>query len=58
VTIDNHLYQRYEGDLQILKKDYPADPKINVVADAGKAALIIEQIKEGDKFKFKIKGEN
>ncbi len=58
VTIDNHLYQRYEGDLQILKKDYPADPKINVVADAGKAALIIEQIKEGDKFKFKIKGEH
>lgn len=58
VTIDNQLYQRYEGDLQILKKDYPADPKINVVADAGKAALIIEQIKEGDKFKFKIKGEN
>lgn len=58
VTIDNQLYQRYEGDLQILKKEYPADPKINVVADAGKAALIIEKIKEGDKFKFKIKGEH
>ncbi|SIQ18875.1 MupG family TIM beta-alpha barrel fold protein [Halanaerobium kushneri] len=57
VTIDNYLYQRYEGDLQILKKEYPADKKINVVADAGKAALIIEKIKEGDKFKFKLKGE-
>jgi hypothetical protein len=57
VTIDNCLYQRYEGDLQILKKVYPADKKINVVADAGKAAVIIEKIKEGDKFKFIIKGE-
>ena len=58
VTIDNHLYQRYEGDLQILKKEYSADKKINVVADAGKAAVIIEKIKEGEKFKFKIKGES
>lgn len=57
VTIDNHLYQRYEGDLQILKKEYPADKKINVVADAGKAAVLIEKIKEGDKFKFKIEGD-
>lgn len=57
VTIDNFKYQRYEGDLNILKKEYPADKKINVVADAGKAAVIIEKIKEGDKFKFKIKGD-
>ncbi|CCU78259.1 Outer surface protein of unknown function,cellobiose operon [Halanaerobium saccharolyticum subsp. saccharolyticum DSM 6643] len=58
VTIDNHKYQRYEGDLNILKKEYPADKKINIVADAGKAAVIIEKIKEGDKFKFKIKGDD
>lgn len=57
VTIDNHKYQRYEGDLHILKKGFPADKKINVVGDAGKAAVIIEKIKEGEKFKFKIKGD-
>ncbi|MFW6270776.1 MAG: MupG family TIM beta-alpha barrel fold protein [Bacillota bacterium] len=57
VTIDNCFYQRYEGDLQILKKEYPADKKINVVADAGIAAVIIEKINEGEKFKFIIKGE-
>ncbi|RAK07869.1 hypothetical protein C8C77_10944 [Halanaerobium saccharolyticum] len=57
VTIDNCNYQRYEGDLQILKKGYPADKRINVVADAGDSAVLIEKIKEGDKFKFKIKGE-
>ncbi|MEC9490161.1 MAG: phospho-sugar glycosidase domain-containing protein [Halanaerobiales bacterium] len=57
MTIDNHKYQRYEGDLQILKKGFLADEKINVVGDAGKAAVIIEKIKEGEKFKFKIKGD-
>ncbi|WP_276330791.1 DUF871 domain-containing protein [Halanaerobium congolense] len=57
VTNDNYKYQRYEGDLHILKKDYPADKRINVVADAGKAAVLIEKIKEGEKFKFKIKGD-
>jgi len=57
VTIDNYKYQRYEGDLHILKMEYPADQRINVVADAGKAAVLIEKIKEGEKFKFKIKGD-
>lgn len=57
VTIDNCKYHRYEGDLHILKREYPADKRINVVADAGKAAVLIEKIKEGEKFKFKIKGD-
>lgn len=54
VTIDNQFYQRYQGDLQILKKDYPADKKVNLVAEAGKAAPLIEKISAGEKFKFKI----
>ncbi|RCW41369.1 MULTISPECIES: MupG family TIM beta-alpha barrel fold protein [unclassified Halanaerobium] len=57
LTIDNYKYKRYEGDLQLLKKDYPANKKINVLADAGEAALIIEKIKEGETFKFLIKGD-
>lgn len=58
VTIDNYNYQRYEGDLNILKKEYSADKRVNIAADAGNSALIIEKIKEGDRFKFKIKGDN
>lgn len=57
VTIDNYQYQRYQGELQILKKKFPADSRVNLVADAGEAALLIENIKPGDKFKFYIKGD-
>lgn len=32
ITIDNHLYGRYMGELQILKKPLPADKRVNVVA--------------------------
>ncbi|MHC1758267.1 MAG: DUF871 domain-containing protein [Negativicutes bacterium] len=31
VTIDNLRYGRYEGELQILQRDLPADEKVNVV---------------------------
>ncbi|QTL96742.1 DUF871 family protein [Iocasia frigidifontis] len=57
VTIDNYQYQRYQGELQILKKKFPADSRVNLVADAGEAALLIENIQAGDKFKFYIKGD-
>ena len=31
VTIDNNLYQRYEGEIQITKRDLPCDQKVNVL---------------------------
>ena len=31
ITIDNILYKRYCGEIQITKKDYPADDKVNVI---------------------------
>ncbi|MCK8817857.1 MupG family TIM beta-alpha barrel fold protein [Natroniella sulfidigena] len=57
VTIDNQKYLRYEGDLQILKKNLTADPRVNVVADATEAAMLIEVLEPGDKFEFQIKEE-
>ena len=31
ITIDNDLYERYAGEVQITKRDLPADEKVNVV---------------------------
>ncbi len=54
VTIDNKEYLRYEGDLQILKKEFMKDPRVNVVADAKEAAILIEDIEPGERFEFEI----
>lgn len=32
ITLDNENYLRYMGELQILKRDLPSNPKVNVVA--------------------------
>lgn len=39
VTLDNHLYGRYAGELQITKVDLPADERVNVLAQVEEAAL-------------------
>lgn len=31
VTVDNELYGRYQGEIQIARNDLPADPKVNVI---------------------------
>lgn len=31
VTVDNDLYQRYKGELQLVRRDLPADKKVNVL---------------------------
>jgi hypothetical protein len=52
VTIDNEGYLRYEGELQITRKDLLADVRVNVVGDATEAALLIDLIKPGDAFRL------
>lgn len=52
VTIDNEGYLRYEGELQITRKDLLADKRVNVVGDATEAALLIDLIKPGDAFRL------
>ncbi|HYE83347.1 MAG TPA: MupG family TIM beta-alpha barrel fold protein [Clostridia bacterium] len=52
VTIDNEGYLRYEGELQILKKELQADERVNVAGDASEAGLLIEMVKPGDCFEF------
>ncbi len=31
ITVDNELYLRYQGELQVTKKDLPADERVNVL---------------------------
>jgi hypothetical protein len=54
ITIDNEEYNRYEGELQILKKDLNPDPRVNVVADGYESRILIESLQPGEKFKFQF----
>ncbi|WP_071131657.1 MupG family TIM beta-alpha barrel fold protein [Enterococcus timonensis] len=53
ITIDNQLYQRYNGELQICKFDLPADEKVNVVGEIFPADLdLLTVLKPGGHFKI------
>ena len=55
ITIDNDKYQRYMGELQILKRDYSMDERINVVASVlQEDYYLLKYIVNGKKFYFKI----
>lgn len=55
VTIDNVDYQRYMGELQILKVSQKADKRTNVVASVLHNKLyLLKYIKSGKKFYFNI----
>lgn len=55
VTIDNIAYQRYMGELQILKVSQKADKRTNVVAAVLHNRLyLLKYIKSGKKFYFNI----
>ncbi|MEN8078704.1 MupG family TIM beta-alpha barrel fold protein [Clostridioides difficile] len=55
VTIDNIGYQRYMGELQILKVSQKADKRTNVVASVLHNRLyLLKYIKSGKKFYFNI----
>ncbi|KFN89262.1 DUF871 domain-containing protein [Tetragenococcus muriaticus] len=54
VTVDNKKYLRYMGEVQITKRDLPADNKVNVIARVVKKDCeLIEYIKPGHLFKLK-----
>lgn len=53
VTIDNIGYKRYSGEIQILKKDFPADSKVNVIgAVPEKYGLLLDSAANGQKIRF------
>ncbi|ERJ11745.1 MupG family TIM beta-alpha barrel fold protein [Haloplasma contractile] len=54
VTIDNKHYKRYQGELQIIKKDLEADPKVNVVGTLLNCEYLLDCLKPGMPFEFNI----
>lgn len=39
ITVDNILYGRYSGELQIIRNNYPADERVNVIGKADEKYL-------------------
>ena len=55
VTIDNSGYGRYQGELQIVQQDLPADPRVNVVAHIEPTELfLLDYLEPGRSFAFEI----
>ncbi|WEV39538.1 MupG family TIM beta-alpha barrel fold protein [Lactobacillus sp. ESL0684] len=55
ITCDNSRYLRYQGELQITKKDLPADERVNVLGRVVTADLpILAQIDAGRRLTFKV----
>lgn len=53
VTIDNRLYRRYAGNLQIQQQDLPADARVNVVARViPEEVFLLDLIGPGRKFRL------
>lgn len=53
ITIDNNLYKRYKGELQIVKKELPSDIRVNVIGQIIDSDLpLLELIQSGTKFKI------
>lgn len=53
ITRDNVLYGRYSGEIQLLLKDFPADPRVNVCGRLKPDALaMLPQLAAGERFSF------
>ena len=54
ITVDNALYKRYMGELQITKRDLPKDERVNVIAEIAKDELfMLKYVTPEKKFYFK-----
>lgn len=53
ITIDNRDYGRYCGEIQLLRQDYPPDPRVNVIGAVSPGyELLPACIPNGGKFMF------
>lgn len=53
VTMDNTGYLRYSGEIQLLRADLPADPRVNVIGRVPDNALLLADcIRRGDRFRM------
>ncbi|GGE27945.1 hypothetical protein GCM10011391_03060 [Pullulanibacillus camelliae] len=53
ITIDNNLYKRYKGELQLVKQELPADEKVNVLGQiVDKDLPLLDFVHAGTAFKI------
>lgn len=53
VTLDNIGYKRYSGEIQLVRRDLPADEKVNVIGQVSpRHILLIDCIRRGAKFRM------
>ena len=53
ITMDNERYKRYSGEIQIMRSDYPADERVNVIGElAEKYLLLLNNLGNGQQFMF------
>ena len=53
ITIDNNLYQRYSGEIQMIAENLPADERVNVIGQLPKEYHpILKRIRNGSKIRF------
>lgn len=53
ITVDNNKYGRYQGELQITKKDLPAHPNVNVIGRVHPGShLLLSLLEPGEPFKL------
>lgn len=54
ITVDNEKYERYQGEIQIMKRDLPADEKVNVIGRIRESDRpILQYIAGGARFRIK-----
>ncbi len=57
ITLDNRLYGRYSGEVQLLRADFAADEKVNVIgAVPSDAFLLMDCIENGTQFVLEKQG--
>lgn len=55
ITVDNNKYLRYSGELQIVKRDLPADERVNLIGQISDDSLwLLDYIGDNQKFCFRI----
>ncbi len=58
VTVDNILYGRYAGEMQITRADLPQDERVNVIARIIEEDLpLLDEIKAGTKFQLIVRDQ-
>lgn len=52
VTVDNDLFKRYKGEINIMLKNLPSDERVNVIGKVNTTKIVVDKIEKGHSFRF------